>query len=202
MSNTSAAVTFVWPGDLHLETPDRENYRVAKWMVDDVTKRVKPDFVQFAGDNAQQATTAQFEMFTDLRKKLTAPSYALVGDHDAHHDPHANAYRLHCGEPYGAFSVNGYRFIRLNTMEFRPLGLTTEQILWFRYEADLAVSRGEKIVRSEPRSFILRSWLVSIDSRSSSSEMVRSESRGAAAGSLMPAIWRLRQFSSALGAVV
>lgn len=146
MTQQSGAVTFVWPGDLHLETPDRENVRVSKWMVDDVNKRVRPDFVQFAGDNAQKATTAQFEMFNDLRKKLTAPSYALVGDHDAHHDPHANNYRLHCGEPYGAFSVNGYRFIRLNTMEFKPLGLTTEQILWFRYEADLAVSRGEKIV--------------------------------------------------------
>jgi len=146
MSNTAAAVTFVWPGDLHLETPDRENYRVAQWMVDDVNNRVRPDFVQFAGDNAQKATTSQFEMFTGLRKKLTAPSYALVGDHDAHHDPHASAYRIHCGEPFGAFSMNGYRFIRLNTMEFRPLGLTTEQVLWFKYEADLAVSRGEKIV--------------------------------------------------------
>lgn len=146
MSVQQSAVTFVWPGDLHLETPDRENYRVAQWMVEDVNKRVRPDFVQFPGDNAQKATKEQFELFTGLQKSLTSPSYALVGDHDAHHDPRANAYRLHCGEPYGAYSLNGYRFIRLNTMEFKPLGLTTEQVLWFRYQADLAVSKGEKIV--------------------------------------------------------
>ena len=59
-----------------------------------------------------------------------------------------------------------------------------------------------KIVRSLPRSFIRRSWFFSIDSRSSSSEIFRSATRGFAAGSLMPAIWRLRQSSSALGAVV
>jgi hypothetical protein len=66
----------------------------------------------------------------------------------------------------------------------------------------MKLARGLKIVRSEPRSFIRRSWLVSIVSRSSSSLIFSSATFGAAAGSLMPAICRLRQFSSALGAVV
>ena len=60
----------------------------------------------------------------------------------------------------------------------------------------------EKMVRSEPRSFIRRSWLVSIDSRSSSSLIFRSATFGMADGSLIPAICALRQFSSAFGAVV
>ena len=66
----------------------------------------------------------------------------------------------------------------------------------------MKLARGLKMVRSEPRSFISLSWLVSIDSRSSSSLIFRSATRGLAAGSLMPAICWLRQFSSALGAVV
>ena len=66
----------------------------------------------------------------------------------------------------------------------------------------MKLARGEKMVRSLPRSFISRSWLASIDSRSSSSLIFSSVTLGIADGSLMPAIWRLRHASSALGAVV
>ena len=66
----------------------------------------------------------------------------------------------------------------------------------------MKLARGLKMVRSLPRSRIRRSWLLSIDSRNSSSEIFSSDTRGMAAGSAMPAIWRLRQSSSALGAVV
>ena len=66
----------------------------------------------------------------------------------------------------------------------------------------MKLARGLKIVRSLPRSFIRRSWLFSIDSRSSSSLIFSSATLGIDAGSLMPAICRLRQSSSAFGAVV
>jgi hypothetical protein len=46
------------------------------------------------------------------------------------------------------------------------------------------------------------SWFDSIDSRSSSSLILRSPTLGIAAGALMPAICRLRQSSSTFGAVV
>ena len=66
----------------------------------------------------------------------------------------------------------------------------------------MKLARGEKIVRSAPRSLISRSWFVSINSRSSSSPILKSATLGMTAGSLMPAICWLRQASSALGAVV
>ncbi|MDT4853024.1 hypothetical protein FQZ97_872780 [compost metagenome] len=47
----------------------------------------------------------------------------------------------------------------------------------------MKLARGEKMVRSEPRSFIRRSWLVSMDSRSSSSLIFRSATFGITAGS-------------------
>jgi predicted phosphodiesterase len=142
----SAPVVFVWPGDLHLETADRENYRAAEWMIEEVNHLIRPDFVQFAGDNAQHATAEQFALFMGLARRLHAPFYPLVGDHDVHHDPRGEAFRAWCGEPYGAFSLRGFRFIRLNTMEFRPLGMSDEQVAWFRYEVDRAVARGERPV--------------------------------------------------------
>ena len=66
----------------------------------------------------------------------------------------------------------------------------------------MKLARGLKIVRSLPRSRISLSWLASMVSRSSSSLIFRSATFGIAAGSLMPAICALRQFSSAFGAVV
>ena len=66
----------------------------------------------------------------------------------------------------------------------------------------MKLARGLNIVRSSPRSRTSRSWLLSIDSRSSSSLMRSSDAFGISEGFVMPAIWRLRHVSSALGAVV
>ena len=66
----------------------------------------------------------------------------------------------------------------------------------------MKLARGEKIVRSAPRSRISFSWFFSMLSRSSSSPIRSSETFGVAAGFVSPSIWRLRQSSSALGAVV
>jgi hypothetical protein len=63
-------------------------------------------------------------------------------------------------------------------------------------------ARGEKTVRSIPRSSISRSWLAAMLSRNSSSLIRSSSGDGACEGSSMPVICRLRQLSSAGGAVV
>ena len=76
--------------------------------------------------------------------------------------------------------------------------LTLKSPMWWA----MKLARGEKMVRSEPRSRIFFNWLVSMLSRSSSSLILSSDTFGIAEGSLMPAIWRLRHSSSALGAVV
>ncbi|HJT80650.1 MAG TPA: metallophosphoesterase [Chthoniobacterales bacterium] len=142
----SKPVTFVWPGDLHLESADRPNYKVALWMADEVNELIRPDFVQFAGDNVQHARDNEWALFQNVTTKLKMPFHALVGDHDAHHDPGCRSYQARLGPTYKAFTVGNYRFICLNTMQFRPLGLTDEQIIWFRYEVDAALARGERIV--------------------------------------------------------
>ena len=142
----SKSVTFVWPGDLHLESSDRPNYKTGLWMVQEVNELIRPDFVQFAGDNVQHAKENEFALFKDIYGKLKAPFHALVGDHDAHHDPGAHAHQAQLGPTYHAFTVSGYRFICLNTMQYRPLGLSEEQVIWFRYEVDAALARKERVV--------------------------------------------------------
>lgn len=139
-------VVFVWPGDLHLEFEDRPNYKTGLWMADEVNELIRPDFVQFAGDNVQHARDNEWKLFQSITSKLKMPFHALVGDHDAHHDPGCRAYQSRLGATYQAFSLNGYRFICLNTMQYRPLGMSQEQVIWFRYEVDAAISRKERVV--------------------------------------------------------
>jgi 3',5'-cyclic-AMP phosphodiesterase len=143
---TGAPVTFVWPGDLHLDVAGRDNHTTALWMADEVSTLIRPDFVQFAGDNVQHARDGEWALFAEVTGRLTVPWHALVGDHDAHHDPGCLAYQSRLGDTYKAYTVAGIRFICLNTMQSKPLGMTMEQVLWFRYEVDAALHRGEQVV--------------------------------------------------------
>lgn len=146
MSPTDRTVTVVVPGDLHLTELDLPNHRAARWMVDEVNDLVRPDFVQFIGDNVQDATAGQFDLFDDLTSRLRVPWYALVGDHDAQGDPEAMAFRARVDDTCGTFSLGGFRFIRLNTQEAKPVGLSHEQLGWFRAEVDGALTAGERVV--------------------------------------------------------
>lgn len=146
MTPTTDPVTVVVPGDLHLTEPGRPNHAVAGWAVGEVNDLIRPDFVQFIGDNVQDGTPAQFALFRELTDRLRVPWYALVGDHDAQGDAGAAAHRAHVGEPTGALSLRGFRFLRLNTQEGRPVGLSTRQVAWFAAEVDAARQAGERVV--------------------------------------------------------
>jgi Icc protein len=146
MRESDAPVVVVVPGDLHLTEPNLDNHRIAQRVVDQSNTLIRPDFVQFIGDNVQDATEAQFRLFNDTRSHLDARQFSLVGDHDVKGDPAASGFLRHVGEPYGETSLKGFRFIRLNTQESRPLGLSSEQIRWFTGEVDGAISRGERVV--------------------------------------------------------
>jgi 3',5'-cyclic-AMP phosphodiesterase len=146
MTGHDASVVVVVPGDLHLTEPELDNVRVASWVVDEVNQCIRPDFVQFVGDNVQDATEAQFRLFDQLRGCLKVPHDALIGDHDVKDDPLAMGFRRHIGEPCGAIALRGFTFIRLNTQESRPVGLSAEQLVWFRGEVDSALSSGRRVV--------------------------------------------------------
>jgi hypothetical protein len=146
MTDLDTPVVVVVPGDLHLTGPDLDNFWIAHWVMGEVNGLIRPDFVQFIGDNVQDATEAQFRLFDDLRNRLEVPHFALIGDHDAKGDPSATGFRRHVGAPYGASTLGGFRFVRLDTQESRPLGLSKEQAGWFCAEVDGAIARGERVV--------------------------------------------------------
>lgn len=146
MSVTDRPVVVVVPGDLHLTERGLPNHNAAHWAVGEVNHRVRPDFVQFIGDNVQDASADQFALFRELTDRLRVPWYALIGDHDVKGDPTATRFREHVSDPTGSLSVGAFRFVRLNTQEARPVGLSADQISWFRTEVDAAQKAGERVV--------------------------------------------------------
>ncbi len=146
MSNQDRPVVFVVPGDLHLTERGLENHRVGEWMVEEVNRLIRPDFVQFIGDNVQDATPLQFELFQDLCLRIEVPHYALVGDHDIANDPTASLFREMIGATYGASTIGGLRFLRLNSQEGRPVGFSAEQMEWLRDQLRDAAQLGQRII--------------------------------------------------------
>lgn len=146
MKSDHRLVTVMVPGDLHLTEAGLPNHETALWAMDQANDFIRPDFVQFIGDNVQDGTDAQFDLFLALARKLQLPWCALVGDHDAHGDIRATRFVERVCHPYGAASLGGFRFLRLNTQEARPVGLGDEQLAWFREQAADAEASGEKVV--------------------------------------------------------
>jgi hypothetical protein len=146
MSTENAPIVVMIPGDLHLTEPGLSNHKTAIWAVEDANNFIRPDFVQFIGDNAQDATDDQFRLFAELTARLHCAWYALVGDHDVKEDPQAANFRKWVGETHGSLRLQGFRFLRLNTQEARPVGLLGPQLEWFRLEVDGALVAGERVV--------------------------------------------------------
>src|SRR5580704_17270458 len=108
MTAIHAPVVAMIPGDLHLTEPGLPNHPTALWAVQEANNFIRPDFVQFIGDNAQDASDDQFRLFDDLTRRLDRPWYALVGDHDVKDDPQATRFREWIGEPHGALRSQGF----------------------------------------------------------------------------------------------
>jgi 3',5'-cyclic-AMP phosphodiesterase len=146
MSLPDEPVIFVVPGDLHLTEAGLDNHLAAIRLIDEVNNVIRPDFVQFIGDNVQDATEDQFRVFRELLGRLEVPHYALVGDHDVKDDPEGRGFHSTVGETFGSSTWRGFRCLRLDTQQARPLGLSTEQLNWFGREVDAALAEGERLV--------------------------------------------------------
>ena len=146
MNAIHGPVTIVVPGDLHLTARERQNYETALCVVKEVNELIQPDFVQFIGDNVQDATEDQFRLFGEIAALLDVPHFALVGDHDVCRDPQATMFRHFIGDPRGSTVLRGFRFVRLNTLDIPRLGFSDEQLVWLNDEFETAARQEERVV--------------------------------------------------------
>ncbi|HTI51828.1 MAG TPA: metallophosphoesterase [Planctomycetaceae bacterium] len=146
MNPSNEAATIVVPGDLHLTTREQENYSAAVRVVEEINELVRPDFVQFIGDNVQDVTEEQFDLFDEIRRLVKAPHFSLVGDHDVVGDSQATLFRKRVGQPAGSTVLSGYRFVRLNTLDPPRLGFSDAQLCWLEDEFETARYSGERVV--------------------------------------------------------
>ena len=146
MNESIPSVTFAVPGDLHLTNRRQSNYDAALQVVRQINQLLRPDFVQFIGDNVQDAENEQFQLFQELSSQLQSPWFALIGDHDICGDNSASRFQQWCGEPFGSHSLNGFRFLRLNTLDRPRLGLGADQLDWLDNEFHAARINEERVV--------------------------------------------------------
>lgn len=146
MSYTDESITIVVPGDLHLTERDQPNHVAATALIESVNRLIRPDFVQFIGDNVQNTRLSEFDLFRELSGRLQVPHYALLGDHDVVDDPTATQFQKYVREPVGSLSLRGVRFIRLNTLDPRPLGFSNGQLSWLQDQFETAREQHERVV--------------------------------------------------------
>ena len=78
MNDLDKPVVVIVPGDLHLTDPGLENVRAARWVVNQANALIRPDFVQYIGDNVQDATEDQWQLFNDIRGRLEVPQEHVI----------------------------------------------------------------------------------------------------------------------------
>jgi 3',5'-cyclic AMP phosphodiesterase CpdA len=145
-SNSKDPIVFVVPGDLHLTETGLDNHRVACWTIDEANRLIRPDFVQFIGDNVQHASDEQFRLFCGLASRLAVPYFALVGDHDLDGVGTPGRFMNYLGAPYGSTALAGFRFVRLNSQEARPVGFSEFQLDWLEEEFAMAQIAKQRVV--------------------------------------------------------
>ncbi len=128
------------PGDLHLTERGLENYRAAQWAIEQFNCLIRPDRVVFIGDNVQDATEAQFDLFQEIIEPLESPFHVLVGDHDVTANKESARFLTRWGITYGEEIVKGYQLYFLNTQEGKPVGMSKDQLVWFEQSLNEASS--------------------------------------------------------------
>ena len=63
-----------------------------------------------------------------------------------HGDPTASAFRSFVGDTHGASVIGGFRFVRLNTLDGPPLGMSDGQLDWFEAEGREATDAEQRLV--------------------------------------------------------
>jgi len=146
MKLADESITVVIPGDLHLTERGQPNQIAAATLIESVNRLIRPDFVQFIGDNVQNARSSEWALFRELSGRLQVPHYVLVGDHDVIDDPAATQFQKCVGEPMGTLSLRGVRFVRLNTLDPAPLGFSNSQLSWLLDQFVRASQQHQRVV--------------------------------------------------------
>ncbi len=136
-------VSWVHFGDLHITTPDQQNYRDFQRIIADTNQYLKNgvNFAVLPGDNANDGTAAEYQYIRQATDQLQVPLYAVPGDHDR-----KNGLALYNQylEPvdYQSFSAGGYHFVFLDVMG----GIGADEQRWLTQDLDAAKVAGLKSV--------------------------------------------------------
>lgn len=144
-----SVVSWVHIGDLHITTPQEQNYSDFQTLVKQVNEHLKDSvsFVFLPGDNANEGTEAEFQMIKKVTDTLQVPLFVVAGDHDAQSGNLELFSKYLAPEVYKSKVIGSYRFLFVNAPdtsgeEKAEFGFSEKQMAWLKGE--LASSMSEK----------------------------------------------------------
>lgn len=145
-------VSWIHIGDMHITTADQQNYKDLQTIISHVNQYVKNgvNFTFFAGDNANDDTTAEYQLIKDAVAQLQFPYHFVPGDHDSK-DGQALFKQYLSAQPYSSFSVGGYHFAFLDMLDANGsggggFGIGTTQMSWLKHDLSTAKSKNERSI--------------------------------------------------------
>ena len=150
MNAPDRVAAFIHIGDLHLTDAKQRNFLDFLAIVAQIEIECARaiDFVVLPGDNADNGLPAQYALAATALKMLSAPVYAIPGDHDMEPGGLENFYAgLRARALPMALTVRGHRCLFLDFSgrgeggpDFR---LGNDQMSWLGRELEAAQARGE-----------------------------------------------------------
>ena len=149
---SSGIVSWVHIGDLHIQTSDMQNYKDFQTILQELTQEFAGgvNFAVLPGDNANEGSDSEYQLIGEAIKSsnLTAPLYAIKGDHDEKSTDQAFEQYLY-PKPYYSQDVAGYHFIFLEAMNSSGANSLTQgstEWNWFASDLRAASAAGKQSV--------------------------------------------------------
>ena len=146
-------LTWLHFGDLHLTDPGEQNHRDLQRIVGVINSLSSNsvDFVLLPGDNADDGTSAQFQLVRDAIAPLRMPVHVLPGDHDYKPKSLDAFYEiLGCRPLPYAETIKGHRCLFLDVVSAGTGGpdfrLTDDHLVWMEREIDDAAAARQDVV--------------------------------------------------------
>jgi hypothetical protein len=147
----SQIISWIHFGDLHISSPDEQNYRDFLSLIEEANRHMGAgiDFALLPGDNADDGEEDEYRLVKDAISRCRFPVHAITGDHDVAAGS-LDLFRQYLSSvPYRSFTLGEYRFLLLNSVAtWQPpaFGLGSEQMIWLCNELSQGQLRGHSVV--------------------------------------------------------
>ena len=147
----SGIISWAHIGDLHLTTPEQQNYKDLQRLVFQINEKFgrHVNFVFLPGDNAEHGKPEEYELVRSALDQLRLPWFSIIGDHDVHTKSFNPYHQAMLPDQWYSVDLGEYRFIALNAFSDpvpHSFALSEEQLAFLSAKLDAAAVSGLRAV--------------------------------------------------------